>query len=155
MNTTQLIGRLTKDIELRQISSGTEVTQFTLAVSRDFKDKDGNRGADFIQCVAWKKTAELLEQYTHKGSRIGVIGHIQTRNYENQKGERVYVTEVVIDRMEFLDTKAESEQGQRNGYQNGGYQGGRKQPQQPASDPFAGAPANKAPIDITDDDLPF
>ena len=149
MNTTQLIGRLTKDVELRTTQAGMSVTQFTLAVSRDFKDKDGNRGADFIQCVAWKKTAELLEKYTHKGSRIGVTGRIQTRNYENKNGERVYVTEVVVDHLEFLDSKEDSNQGQQ------GYQGGyHKQAIAPQKDPFA-TPATKAPIDITDDDLPF
>lgn len=104
MNTVVLIGRTTRDPELRRTGNGTAVTSFTLAVNRDFKTNDGQE-ADFIQCVAWKKTAELLEQYVHKGDRIALNGSIRTRNYEDSHGRTVYVTEVLVNHVEFLETK--------------------------------------------------
>lgn len=104
MNSCVLIGRTTRDIDLRRTGNGTAVASFTLAVNRDFKTNDGQE-ADFIQCVAWKKTAELLEQYVHKGDRIAVNGSIRTRNYEDSHGRTVYVTEVLVNHVEFLETK--------------------------------------------------
>ena len=104
MNTVVLIGRTTRDIDLRRTGNGTAVASFTLAVNRDFKTNDGQE-ADFIQCVAWKKTAELLEQYVHKGDRIALNGSIRTRNYEDNYGKKVYVTEVLVNHVEFLETK--------------------------------------------------
>lgn len=104
INLCVLIGRTTRDIELRRTGNGTAVASFTLAVNRDFKTSDGQE-ADFIQCVAWKKTAELLEQYVHKGDRIAVNGSIRTRNYEDSHGRTVYVTEVLVNHVEFLETK--------------------------------------------------
>lgn len=104
MNTVVLIGRTTRDPELRRTGNGTAVTSFTLAVNRDFKTNDGQE-ADFIQCVAWKKTAELLEQYVHKGDRIAVNGSIRTRNYEDNHGKKVYITEVLVNHVEFLVSK--------------------------------------------------
>ena len=117
MNAVVLVGRTTKDIELRRTGSGTVVASFTLAVNRDFKTQDG-QDADFIQCVAWKKTAELLEQYVHKGDRIALNGSIRTRNYEDNHRKKVYVTEVLVNHVEFLETKKNSEQ---NNYNNNGY----------------------------------
>lgn len=114
MNTVVLIGRTTRDIELRRTGNGTAVASFTLAVNRDFKTNDGQE-ADFIQCVAWKKTAELLEQYVHKGDRIALNGSIRTRNYEDNYGKKIYVTEVLINHVEFLETK-NREQSNNNGY---------------------------------------
>lgn len=108
MNAVVLIGRTTRDIELRRTGNGTAVASFTLAVNRDFKTNDGQE-ADFIQCVAWKKTAELLEQYVHKGDRIAVNGSIRTRNYEDSHGRTVYVTEVLVNNVEFLETKKNRE----------------------------------------------
>lgn len=104
INLCVLIGRTTRDIELRRTGNGTAVASFTLAVNRDFKTNDGQE-ADFIQCVAWKKTAELLEQYVHKGDRIAVNGSIRSRNYEDSHGRTVYVTEVLVNHVEFLETK--------------------------------------------------
>ena len=106
MNAVVILGRTTKDIELRRTGSGTAVASFTLAVNRDFRTQDGQE-ADFIQCVAWKKTAELLEQYVHKGDRIAVSGSIRTRNYEDNHGKKVYVTEVLANHVEFIETKRE------------------------------------------------
>ena len=117
MNAVILIGRTTKDIELRRTGSGTAVASFTLAVNRDFRTQDG-QDADFIQCVAWKKTAELLEQYVHKGDRIAVNGSIRTRNYEDNHGKKVYITEVLANHVEFLEAKKNSEQ---SNYNNNGY----------------------------------
>lgn len=127
MNTVVLIGRTTRDPELRRTGNGTAVTSFTLAVNRDFKTNDGQE-ADFIQCVAWKKTAELLEQYVHKGDRIAVNGSIRTRNYEDNHGKKVYITEVLVNHVEFLETKnrddSPSNQNKSdpyNGLENPGY----------------------------------
>lgn len=116
MNTVVLIGRTTRDIELRRTGNGAAVASFTLAVNRDFKTNDGQE-ADFIQCVAWKKTAELLEQYVHKGDRIAVNGSIRTRNYEDSHGRTVYVTEVLVNHVEFLETKNR----EQSNYNNNGY----------------------------------
>ena len=98
MNQVQLIGNLTKDIELRKTAEGKSVVNFTLAVARTY-DREK---ADFINCVAWNKSAELLHNYCKKGDKIGVSGSIQVRNYDNQQGQRVYVTEVLVDRIDLL-----------------------------------------------------
>lgn len=118
MNTVQLIGRLTKAPELKYTPSSIATTSFTLAVNRNFTNAQGEREADFIMCVAWRKTAELVCQYLNKGLLVGINGHIQTRNYENQQGQRVYVTEVIVDELTFVESK--NKQGnQNNGYQQG------------------------------------
>ncbi len=116
MNAVVLIGRTTRDIDLRRTGNGTAVASFTLAVNRDFKTNDGQE-ADFIQCVAWKKTAELLEQYVHKGDKIALNGSIRTRNYEDSHGRTVYVTEVLVNHVEFLETKNR----EQSNYNNNGY----------------------------------
>ena len=108
MNKVQLIGRITKDIEIKLTSSQTAYCNFTLAVDRRFKDKDGNKQTDFINCVAWKQTAEFINKYFAKGSRIGVCGSIQTRSYEKD-GQKVFVTEVVVDEAEFVESTAKGE----------------------------------------------
>ena len=129
MNAVVLVGRTTKDIELRRTGSGTAVASFTLAVNRDFRTQDGQE-ADFIQCVAWKKTAELLEQYVHKGDRIAVSGSIRTRNYTGNDGRKVYITEVLANSIEFIETKREmqsdspsvqNKSNSYNGWGNTGY----------------------------------
>lgn len=114
INTVTLVGRLTKDPELRTTTSGTGVATFTLAVNRDFKDANGNREADFINCVAWRKTAEILASYAKKGSLVGLIGRIQTRSYENQQGNRVFVTEVVVERFNLLESRSNNDTGVSN-----------------------------------------
>lgn len=116
MNIVVLIGRTTRDIDLRRTRNGTVVASFTLAVNRDFKTNDGQE-TDFIQCVAWKKTADLLEQYVHKGDRIAVNGSIRTRNYKDSHGRTVYVTEVLVNHVEFLETKNR----EQSNYNNNGY----------------------------------
>lgn len=108
MNKVILTGRLTKDIEVKTTSNDKEYCSFTIAVDRRFKDADGNRQADFISCTAWNKTAEFLGKYFHKGSRIGICGSIQTRSYEKD-GQKVFVTEVLVEEAEFLDSKTDSQ----------------------------------------------
>lgn len=104
LNRTVLVGRLTKDVELRYTNNQKAVTQFTVAVNRQFKS-DGQQDADFVNCVAWNKTAENMNQYVGKGSLIGVDGRIQTRSYDDATGKRVFVTEVVADSVQFLEPK--------------------------------------------------
>lgn len=124
MNRVDLIGRLTRDPELRKTNNGTSVLSFTLAVDRAFKTP-GQPEADFINCQAWNKTAENMARYLHKGSLIAVEGRIQTRSYDNQQGQRVYVTEVVADRVQFLESRKSQMQSGQDAYgqQDYGYGG--------------------------------
>jgi single-strand DNA-binding protein len=104
MNKVILIGRLTKDPDTKNTANGTTVTKFTLAVDRRFKDANGQRQADFISCLAWRQTATFISSYFHKGSKIAITGSIQTRNYDDKDGRKVYVTEVVVDEAEFAES---------------------------------------------------
>lgn len=164
MNRVVLVGRLTKDPDLRYTANGTPVATFTLAVNRTFSNQQGEREADFINCVVWRRPAENVANFLKKGSLAGVDGRIQTRNYEGQDGKRVYVTEVVAESVQFLEPKNAS-----SGY-SGGVGGQREQ-----ADPFGGNNQNQpnrnnnqgytrvdedpfaggGQIDISDDDLPF
>lgn len=108
MNRVCLNGRLTKDIDLRYTQNNVAVASFTLAVQRKFKNSNGDYESDFINCIAYKSTAELLSKYTGKGDLIGIEGRIQTRNYENQEGKKVYVTEVIVESVDFLASKKQS-----------------------------------------------
>lgn len=166
INNVVLVGRLTKDPDLRYTANGVAVATFTLAIDRPFTNQSGNREADFINTVIWRKPAETLANYARKGTLIGVVGRIQTRNYENQQGQRVYVTEVVADSFQFLESKSVNEQRRQGSGSDFGAQPNNNQsfnqssssmPQQGMpdfgrdSDPFA----SSAKIDISDDDLPF
>lgn len=108
INRVVLVGRLTRDPELRRTNTGSAVTSFNLAVNRSFKTAD-NQEADFINCVVWNKIAENVEQYCFKGSLVGVEGRLRSRSYDNAQGQKVYVTEVVCDSVQFLDTKGTHE----------------------------------------------
>ncbi|MDG4845821.1 single-stranded DNA-binding protein [Peribacillus frigoritolerans] len=105
INQVTLVGRLTKDPELRYTPDGKAVSNITLAVNRNFRNTVGNYEADFVHCIIWKKSAENTAQYCKKGAIIGITGRIQTRRYENQEGKYVYVTEVVSERVQFIGTK--------------------------------------------------
>lgn len=105
INQVTLVGRLTRDPELRYTPEGTAVSNVTLAVNRNFRNGDGEYTADFVQCTLWKKTAENTVQYCRKGSIVGIVGRIQTRSYENQDGKKVYVTDVVAETVRFVGTK--------------------------------------------------
>ncbi|WP_125588505.1 single-stranded DNA-binding protein [Companilactobacillus jidongensis] len=109
INRVVLVGRLTRDPELRYTSSGAAVASFTVAVNRQFTNAQGEREADFINCVIWRKAAENFSNFTNKGSLVGIDGRLQSRSYENQQGQRVYVTEVVVDNFSLLESRAESE----------------------------------------------
>ncbi|WP_353462199.1 single-stranded DNA-binding protein [Mammaliicoccus sciuri] len=170
INRAVLVGRLTKNPEYRTTPNGIAVTTFTIAINRSFTNQNGERQADFINCVSFKNTAEAVNNYLQKGSLAGVEGRIQTRNYENNEGKRVYVTEVVCDSVQFLEPKSNNQQqsnnqapqyNQQQGYQQQNYQqpNNYQQPQnnqyqapQQQHNPFTNA---NGPIDIKDDDLPF
>lgn len=145
MNNTSLVGRLTKDVDLRYTQNGKAVGNFTLAVNRPFTDQQGNREADFINCVIWGKQAENLANYMNKGNQVGVTGRIQTRTFEGQDGKTVFVTEVVAEQAIFLESKKSNEQPTNNTKNN-------QSDDSSKSDPFKN---NGEPIDISDDDLPF
>ena len=108
INNIVLVGRTTKAIELKQNKNGTPYVQFTLAVNRPYKDEQGGQQADFITCVAWNKTAETIANYVLKGMMIGIEGRLQVRNYENEAGVRQYLSEVLVNRFTFLESKKSS-----------------------------------------------
>lgn len=140
MNRSVIVGRLTRDVDLRYTPSGQAVGNFTIAVNRPFKNKQTDEyDADFINCVAWGRTAENLSQHMKKGSQIGVDGRIQTRTYEDNDGKTIYVTEIVADRVQFLESKQSNNQQAKNDP----YDGYIKRQQQ------------GQPLDIKEDDLPF
>ena len=155
INNVVLVGRLTKDPDLKYTGSGTAVATFTLAVNRNFTNQSGEREADFINCVIWRKPAETLANYAKKGVLIGVTGRIQTRSYDNQQGQKVYVTEVIADNFQLLESnKADSSQNkQGNGVSNSqtnNYTRNQQNINSATADPFG-----NSSIDISSDDLPF
>jgi len=161
INNVTLVGRLTKDPDLRYTANGTGVATFTLAINRNFTNQAGEREADFVQCVIWRKPAETLANYARKGTLLGVTGRIQTRSYDNQQGQRVYVTEVVAENFQLLESKATSEQRQSTQANQPTQQANRQNYNEPVSSGFpndgdmpVGAPPG-ATLDISDDDLPF
>ena len=136
INNVVMIGRLTRDVELRYTSNNVAVGAFTLAVNRNFKNAAGDRESDFINCIIWNKQAENLANWTKKGMLVGITGRIQTRSYENQQGQRVYVTEVVAESFQVIEKRDNA--ANKSSLDN----------QMPSN--FSGQP-----MDISDDDLPF
>jgi single-strand DNA-binding protein len=156
LNRVILIGRLTKDPELRYTPAGVAVTTFTLAVDRPYANQQKEREADFIPVVTWRQLAETCANYLRKGRLAAVEGRMQVRNYDNNEGRRVYVTEVVADNVRFLES-SNSGGGNREegmgGRQDQGYGQQRNAgPRDNNQDPFQD---DGKPIDISDDDLPF
>ena len=143
INQTTLVGRLTNDVNLRYTPSNVAVATFTLAVNRAFKNENGDREADFINCVMWRQQAENLVNWAKKGALIGVTGRIQTRSYDNQQGQRVYVTEVVAEQFQLLESRNSQGQSQN-----------QTRPTQQQAPDFSRS-ENTNPLDISDDDLPF
>ncbi|HFH7470517.1 TPA: single-stranded DNA-binding protein [Streptococcus agalactiae] len=137
INNVVLIGRLTRDVELRYTPSNIANATFNLAVNRNFKNAAGDREADFINCVMWRQQAENLTNWTKKGMLIGITGRIHTRSYENQQGQRIYVTEVVADSFQILEKRDNSTN------------------QASMDDQLPPSFGNSQPMDISDDDLPF
>lgn len=163
MNKVLLVGRITKDPEIRYLQNGTPQVLFTLAVDRGMRDANGNRQADFISCVAWRGQADFISRYIRKGYLMSVEGRIQTRNYQGQDGQMRYVTEVVLDSVENLTPRQDDGQGQT--YQQQPVQPQPQQTYQTYNNPSYGtpyqqsAPQQSAPqsfnVDVADDDLPF
>ncbi len=158
INRAILVGRLTKDPELRRTQSDIPVTTFTLAVNRTFKNQQGEQEADFIQVVVWRRQAENVAKYVNKGSLVGVEGRIQSRSYDDSNGNRRFVTEIVADSVQFLETKATQNQGQ-NSYPDQDYGNNY-------NNSYNDTPSNNnqrkkrddddlKDIDIAEDDLPF
>lgn len=109
MNKVIQIGRSTKDIELKQTTAGTSVAEFRIAVKRPYKNANGENESDFFDCVAYSKLAETISRYVNRGDMIGIEGRLQTRNYTNREGNKVYVTEIIVENCEFLQTKKQEE----------------------------------------------
>ena len=172
MNITILIGRIATDLELKRTANGAPFMTFNLAVSRP-KKEDGTQDADFIRCKAFGKTAELINQYQHKGNRLGIVGTIQTGSYQNQQGQTVYTTDILVNRCEFLDTKSKQQQDtpttqsntpQATNFQNvNNYNPQQQNAPQAHSSGFYGVGqqaydqmfSNEGTLDISNDDLPF
>lgn len=151
MNKVILIGRLTKDLELKKTTSGKSFVNFSVAVDRPFNNAQGQREADFINCIAWNKTAENMSSFVGKGSLIAVDGRIQTRNYENNEGKRVYVTEVVAEFVQFLGSKSGSTTTQAKPVQsnnNDDFFGGIDEKTTSSNDFLSN-------LEINEDELPF
>lgn len=160
INSVVLVGRLTKNPDLRTTESGISVATFTLAVGRTYTNSEGKREADYLNCVIWRKAAENFCNFTNKGSLVGIQGRLQSRSYDNKDGQRVYVTEVIVDQFSLLESKKErenrqsqtstSQTSQTNGLGNYGI--GTNNTTLPNTPTNFG---NTSDIDITDDDLPF
>jgi len=148
INRVVLVGRLTKDPELRYTPSGVPMARFTIAVNRAFSNQQGEKEADFIGCIAWRKQAENLANFMKKGSLIGVEGRIQTGSYEGQDGKRVYTTDVVADAVQFLEPRGggNTQQGMPNTQYTGGQNFGGGQPtyNNPPQQQFGGAPKQES-----------
>lgn len=156
INNVVLVGRLTRAVDLRYTSNGTAYASFTLATDRDFKNQNGEKETDFINCVMWRKPAENLANYTKKGSLIGIEGRIQTRNYDNQQGQRVYVTEVLAERFHFLESAKTANNDVLNNGGGTNTLGFNKNQNSSGnfanSDPFT---SGGDVFNVNDDDLPF
>lgn len=149
MNNVSLIGRITKDVELRYSPSGVAVAKFTLAVNRAFK-KDGEQEADFIRVTIFKKTAENTANFCKKGSLVGIVGQIQTGSYDDKDGKKVFTVEVVAENVQFLEPKSAQNTQNGNGNTNG-YQ----QQQNATQSNYGGQEPFNASGEIDDSDLPF
>ena len=163
INRVVMVGRMTRDPELRRTGSGAAVTSFTLALNRNYNSADGQQ-ADYISCVVWNKVAENVAQYCSKGSLVGVEGRLRSRTYDNAQGQRVYVTEVVCDSVQFLETRAQRERNQSSmnqGMMNQKPMDQYSQPAQPQTNNFQGMQTVELESDfdnsynIMEDDIQF
>lgn len=170
INNVTLVGRLTDEVKLNYTQSGIAVGNFILAVNRPFKSKDGEEQADFIRCVVWRKTAENTANYVGKGDLVGIVGRIETGSYDDQDGKRVYTTDVVVENIQFLQTKGNgtSQRENNTGFASPQFQQQSRQGQpaqrvqqntppanfQQQGNPF-GSPASPGTVEVKDDDLPF
>lgn len=158
VNNVVLIGRITRDIEMNMSNSGTEVCRFTLAVNRNRKNANGEYEADFINCVAFGQTARFMSQFIRKGYQVSVTGRIQTGRYENQQGQTVYTTDVIVDSLNNLEPRRDNSYGNNdfNQNHNNSFQQQSNNTSNVQTNPYQ-APANDNSFasSITDDDLPF
>lgn len=161
INQTVIVGRMTKEAELRHTGSGIAVASFTVAVERAYTNAQGERETDFINIIAWRKTAEIISNYTAKGSLVGITGRIQTRNYTNNEGRKIYITEVVCENFQMLEPKSVTEKRKEDtGYSDNKPKNSPNHKKNHSkgnyaefdTDPFDN---NSDSIDISDDDLPF
>lgn len=170
INNVVLVGRLTKDLDLKYTLNGTAVATFSIAVNRSFTNQNGQRDADFINCVTWRKSAESMANFTRKGSLVGIEGHIQTRSYDNQQGQKVYVTEVIVESFSLLEPKSKDSNKENNSQSPNSYSNNNshnnygdepksnyQKPNNDIDSSYNQDPFDKSgqPIDISDDDLPF
>ena len=150
INRTVLVGRLTKDPELKYTSSNIAYARFTVAVNRSFAGPNGEREADFIQCIAWRRQAENVARFVKKGSLVGIEGRIQTGSYDDKDGNRRYTTDVVCDSVQFLESKNKDDnEPSYTPREDKGYNSNQYQERQPAKK------QNTPSIDVSEDDLPF
>lgn len=163
INSVTLVGRVTKDLELKYSQSGVAVCKFNLAVNRNFKSKDGEQQADFPMILTFRKTAENAANYLRKGSLVGITGRIQTGSYDNKEGQRIFTTEILADSVQFLEPKSSNQQNAQNNASTGyGQQSnintpnynsnGGNQPNLSNGDLFGG---QGGPVNVSGDDLPF
>ena len=155
MNKIILVGRLTKDPEVRSTSAGYSTANFTVAVNRNFKNKEGNYDADFLPCVAFRQTADFVSKFFKKGNMISLEGRVQTRNYDAQDGTKRYVTEVVVENVEFVGGKNESSSGTSTEYVDVPMDDPIDEMPEydiPASDPYENYDKE---VSLSDNDLPF
>lgn len=151
INRVVLVGRLTKDPDLKYSQSGVAICRFTLAVNRNFKNANGETEADFPNVITFRKTAENVANFLKKGSLVGLEGRIQTSSFDGQDGKRVFMTEVVADSVQFLEPRNRSDQ-PNSSYQAPQQSGTGQQNSQSENDPFSN---QSGPVEVTDDDLPF
>jgi len=150
MNSVNLIGRLTRDVDMKYTPNGVALSTFTLAVNRPFKNENGEYDADFIRVQVWRKRAENVANYCKKGSKVSVSGRIQTSSFEGQDGKKVYMTEVVADSIGFLDTRNGMGSGNSHGNQQRNFN--QSHEIQPSQDPFRN---QEGTVAISESDLPF
>lgn len=151
MNKVILMGRLTRDPEMRQTTGGIQVCSFSIAVNRRFA-KDGQQSADFLNCTAWRQQAEFICKYFHKGSMIAVVGSLQSRSWENQEGKRQYATDIVVEEVYFTGSRQETQ----TGTQESGYNMTQPAPQSEPDNVFGDIDSmGFQTIEGSEDDLPF
>lgn len=158
LNSVALTGRLTKPVDLRYTQSGTAVGSFTIAVDRQFRSTNGERETDFINCAIWRKSAENFANFTHKGSLVGIEGHIQTRTYDNAQGQKVFVTEVIVENFAFLESRQVSQnspKSQQTANRSATTNTSQTNPNVSRANTTDSFTNDGQPLDVSDDDLPF
>jgi single-strand DNA-binding protein len=152
LNCVILIGRLTKDPELKYTPNGIATSTFSLAINRDYTTQDGKKEVDYLNIVVWRQTAENCKKYLRKGSLVAVEGRIQTRSYDNNEGKKVYVTEILGENVRFLDSKKSSEESEPSSPASYGSPPPERSSSAHSQDPFQ---SSGKKVNISDNDIPF